>query len=140
MTNDTFLSAVKTMCKNCIHAPVCAHVEDTEGYAERLDACSAVKPVPVLLSLEVKCKHFQEARLQSGSFPLWPEGVRSCDTNCVSSTPDPNIRAYSKYDGAHSAPYDSTLDRIRRGEGPEPLGGDTSGIYIEGPKKKSRKR
>lgn len=104
MTNDTFLSAVKTMCKNCIHAPVCAHIEDTEGYAERLDACSAVKPVPVLLNLEVKCKHFQEAHLQSGSFPLWPEGVRGCDANCISSKPDPNIRAYSKYDGAHSTP------------------------------------
>ena len=171
MTNDTFLSAVKAMCKNCIHAQVCAHTEDAEGYAERLDACSDVKPAPTLLSLQVKCKHFQEqSAMRSGSFPLespsfptqpypyinvgdplygnpditigdppYSPNILSYGSAETHSTPDPNIHAYSQYDGAHNNASSSTLDRIRRGEGLRPLGGDTSGIYIEGSNKKGRK-
>ena len=101
MTNDTFLSTVKAMCKNCIHSPVCCHKEDTEGYAERLDTCPTIKPAPVTLSLEMKCKYFKDANLRSGTYPLWPEGTRgSCK---VHSVPNPNIQAYSKYDGAHKS-------------------------------------
>lgn len=165
MTNDTFLSAAKTMCKNCIHSPVCCHKEDAEGYAERLDACPTIKPAPVTLSLVMKCQYFKEANLQSGTYPLWPintpqwpinldpnrpntdgpfpRDIVWCDSNGLNeahSTPDPNIQAYSKYDGAHGNTSDSTLNRIRRGEGLKPLEGDTSGIYIEGSNKKDRKR
>ena len=172
MTNDTFLSAVKAMCKNCIHSLVCSHTEDAEGYAERLDACSAIKPAPMFLSLQVKCEHFQEqSAMRSGSFPLespsFPQqpypyiavgdpphenpditigdppynpNIWSYGSAETHSTPDPNIHAYSKHDGVHTPSHDSTLDRIRRGEGLKPLGGDTSGIYIEGSNKKTRKR
>ena len=108
MTNDTFLSAVKAMCKNCIHSPVCCHKEDAEGYAERLDACPTIKPAPVTLSLEMKCEYFKDANLK---YPLWPEGTRDpypdgpfprdvvwCDSNGLNeahSTPDPNVRTRS---------------------------------------------
>lgn len=144
MTNDTFLSAAKTMCKNCIHSPVCCHKEDAEGYAQRLDACPTIKPAPATLSLKVKCEYFKEANLQSGTYPLWPINTPQwCDSNGLNethSTPNPNIRAYSKYDGAHNNTSDSTLNRIRRGEDLKPLEGDTSGIYLEGSNKKDRKR
>lgn len=118
MTNDTFLSAVKAMCKNCIHSPVCCHKGDAEGYAELLDACPTIKPAPVTLSLEMKCKYFKDANLQSGTYPQWPinldpnrpntdgpfpRDVVWCDSNGLNeahSRPDPNIHTYSQ-GGAH---------------------------------------